>query len=119
MNVKCRCIDCRRKRIFRIRQSTGLAQTLNITLEYLKRYASASTLIVTLIFSSNISVYVYVYPEKQDVKQIMSALDKILKKAKEYEKKGRWDMVQYYLDQAIRLARLNDDTEYLPSKRDE
>ena len=48
----------------------------------------------------------------------MSALDKILKKVKEAEQKGRWDMVQYYLDQAIRLARLNDDTEYLPSERD-
>ena len=45
----------------------------------------------------------------------MGALSKILKKAEAAEKKGRWDMVIYYLDQAIRLARLNDDTEYLPS----
>ena len=45
----------------------------------------------------------------------MGALSKILKKAEAAEKKGRWDMVIYYLDQAMRLARLNDDTEYLPS----
>ena len=44
----------------------------------------------------------------------MGALGKILKKAEAAEKKGRWDMVQYFLSQAMELARLNDDTEYLP-----
>ena len=44
----------------------------------------------------------------------MGALSKILKKAEAAEKKGRWDMVQYFLSQAMELARLNDDTEYLP-----
>lgn len=45
----------------------------------------------------------------------MSALLKILKKVEAAANKGRWDMVQYYLSQAIELARLNADTEYLPS----
>lgn len=49
----------------------------------------------------------------------MGALSKILKKAEAAEKRGRWDMVQYYLSQAIELARLNEDVEYLPSKKAE
>ena len=45
----------------------------------------------------------------------MGALSKILKKAEAAEKRGRWDMVIYHLSQAIGLAKLNNDTEYLPS----
>jgi hypothetical protein len=45
----------------------------------------------------------------------MGALKKLLNKAEDAEKRGRWDMVQYYLSQALELARLNDDKEYLPS----
>ena len=42
----------------------------------------------------------------------MGALSKILKKAEEAEKRGRWDMVIYYLSQAMELAKLNADTEH-------
>ena len=45
----------------------------------------------------------------------MGALSKLLKKAEEAEKRGRWDMVQYYLSQALDLAKLNSHTDYLPS----
>jgi hypothetical protein len=44
----------------------------------------------------------------------MGALKKLLDKAEAAEANGRWDMVQYYLSQAIELAKLNSDTEYLP-----
>jgi hypothetical protein len=45
----------------------------------------------------------------------MGALKKLLDKAEAAEKNGRWDMVQYYLSQAIELAKLNSHTDYLPS----
>jgi hypothetical protein len=47
----------------------------------------------------------------------MGALKKLLDKAEAAEARDRWDLVQYYLSQALALAQLNSDTEYLPSNR--
>jgi hypothetical protein len=45
----------------------------------------------------------------------MGALKKLLNKAEDAEKRGRWDLVEYYLSQALELAKLNSHTDYLPS----
>ena len=45
----------------------------------------------------------------------MAGIDKLLKKIKDAADKGRLDLVEYYASQIVELARLNADTEYLPS----